>query len=84
MRKPRRSILRSVQACGAATLVVGALLVTSTPASAQECNANLLQINISASQLVAVPGEIVLFTVTIQNLSEQQVLPPPAPRPSGV
>jgi hypothetical protein len=62
--------LRSGQACLAAALAIGALLVTSSPASAQ-CNANLFDISIVADRLVAVPGETVNYRVIITNRSEQ-------------
>jgi hypothetical protein len=65
--------LRSGQACLAAVLVIGALLVTSSQVSAQ-CNASLLQINVArapvGSSLTAVPGEVVPFVVFITNLDQ--------------
>jgi hypothetical protein len=62
--------LRSGQACLAAALAIGALLVTSSPASAQ-CNASLLEIALTANPLVAVPGETVNYRVLIRNPDEQ-------------
>ena len=69
MRNSSVFTLRSWQACLAAALAIGTLLVTSSPASAQlpPCNANLFEIDIVADRLVAVPGETVNFRVLIRN-----------------
>jgi len=58
--------LRSGQACLAAVLVIGALLVTGSEVQAQ-CNANLLEIALTANPLIAVPGQIVNYRVLIRN-----------------
>jgi hypothetical protein len=63
--------LRSGQACLAVALAILALLVTSSPASAQACNANLFDISIVADRLVAVPGETVNYRVIVTNRDQQ-------------